>query len=316
MSEQQDWMIQTIDLRVDYGDLVAVKDLNLRVAHGEIFGLLGPNGSGKSSTFRVLGTLQEPTYGEVYISGLDIAEYPHDVHKMLGWMPDLPVVYDDLYVWEFLDMFASSYFLGDTSARRKRAEECLEMSNLAHKRDALCGDLSRGMKQRLLFAKTLLHRPQLLILDEPAGGLDPIGRVELRDAIRVQADEGKTILISSHILTELDGFCTSIGILEKGHLVIDGTIDSIRAHLEPHRCWIIELLEPDTRAEACIRESLNLERLEIQDASYTVHLDATDEELADALKHMIQEGLRIRSFYEKESDVENLFLQVGAREVI
>jgi ABC-2 type transport system ATP-binding protein len=311
-----DLMIRTVDLRVDYGNLTAVKELDLHVPYGEIFGLLGPNGSGKSSTFRVLGTLQEPTYGDVYVAGIDIAESPHEVHKILGFMPDLPVVYDELKCWEFLDAFASAYFLGDAAARKKRIDACLELTNLTAKRDALSGSLSRGMKQRLLFAKTLLHQPDLLILDEPAGGLDPIGRVELRNVIREQAKMGKTILISSHILTELDDFCTSIGILEKGRLVIDGKIADIRAHLAPHKRWVIELLKEDERAVSCIRSCIEVERLEVDGPVIEVDFDGTDDEAADLLAHLIGEKIRVKAFYEQEADVEDIFLQIGAREVV
>lgn len=316
MSEQT-WMIHTRDLRVDYGELTAVKDLNLHVPEGEIFGLLGPNGSGKSSTFRVLATLQEPTYGDVQVAGFDIAEHPHEVHKILGYMPDLPVTYEDLKVWEFLDLFAAAYFIRG-GARKKRIDECLEMTNLTGKRDALTGSLSRGMKQRLLFAKTLLHEPKLLILDEPAGGLDPIGRVELRDAIRRQAEAGNTVLISSHILTELDGFCTSLGILEKGELMIDGTLSSIRKHLAPHRRWMIELVSQDERAIDCIKERHPGADIEAKGPQLTLLMegDIDDDQVADLLAHMIQEKIRVKAFYEDEADVQDIFLQVGAKEVI
>ncbi len=176
-------MIRTTDLRVDYDGVNAVRDLTLFIPTGEVFGLIGPNGAGKTSTIRVLATLLQPTYGEAMVAGIDILEQPDRAHRILGYMPDTPPVYEDLRCWEFLDLFAGAYFL-DRRERRRRVEECLEQVDLGSKRRILAGTLSTGMRQRLTLAKTLLPDPQVLLLDEPASGLDPIARIEMRDLLK------------------------------------------------------------------------------------------------------------------------------------
>jgi ABC-2 type transport system ATP-binding protein len=187
-------------LRVDYGDFVAVDDLTLTVPPGEVFGLVGPNGAGKTSTFRVLTTLMEPTYGEVILDGVDVLEDLESARRIIGYMPDLAPVPSDLKVWEFLEFHAAAYGLGARAQRRERVAECLEEVALTDQRHKWCKELSRGQTQRVVLAKTLLHRPRVLILDEPASGLDPLARRDLRKALRKLADAGATVFVSSHIL--------------------------------------------------------------------------------------------------------------------
>jgi ABC-2 type transport system ATP-binding protein len=206
--------ISISELRVDYEDLTAVDGLNLDMGPGEIYGLVGPNGAGKTSTFNVLATLLEPTYGEVRLCGIDIREHPEEARQHFGHMPDLAPIPTDLRVWEFLDLFAGAYGIPGPD-RKKRIEECLELVSLKDKAKAYCKTLSRGMIQRVVFAKVLLHRPRILLLDEPASGMDPPSRVALRKVLLHLAREGVTTLISSHILTELTGFCTKIGIFHE-----------------------------------------------------------------------------------------------------
>ncbi len=218
-------------LRVDYGDFVAVDDVSLEVAAGEIFGLVGPNGAGKTSTFRVLATLMEPTYGVVRLAGIDIFEHPEAARGVMGYMPDLAPVPSDLKVWEFLDCFAEAHDLGGAGARRDRVEECLGQVSLLEKRGVFCKTLSRGQTQRLVLAKTLLHRPRVLILDEPASGMDPLSRRQLRLALRALAAEGATVLVSSHILSELAEMCTSLCVMKRGRILASGSVDEVRGVL-------------------------------------------------------------------------------------
>ncbi|MDA0765575.1 MAG: ABC transporter ATP-binding protein, partial [Verrucomicrobia bacterium] len=187
--------IEIRDLRVDYGDFVAVNDVSMSVPYGEVFGLVGPNGAGKTSTFKVLATLMEQTYGEVRLAGMDVLEETGQAREVMGYMPDLAPVPSDLKLWEFLDIHADTHRLGNSRERRVRVNECLEIVKLSEKSGAWCKSLSRGQMQRLVLAKTLLHRPRVLILDEPASGLDPLSRREMRLALQGLAREGATILV-------------------------------------------------------------------------------------------------------------------------
>ena len=221
-----EFAVQTVDMRVDYGDFVAVNELCLNVPRGEIYGLIGPNGAGKTSSFKVLATLMEPTYGDVFIGGVDISLQPEEARKHLGYMPDLAPIATDLKVWEFLDLFASAYGLSG-KIRRTRIEECLGKVALDDKRNEYCKSLSRGMMQRLVLAKTLLHRPSLFLLDEPASGMDPESRQALRYTVRQLAKDGAAVLLSSHILTELEDMCTMVGMMSRGNLVESGKISCL-----------------------------------------------------------------------------------------
>jgi ABC-2 type transport system ATP-binding protein len=309
-----DVMIRTADLRVDYDDVTAVRDLNLCIRRGEIFGLIGPNGAGKTSTIRVLATLLEPTYGDVAIAGVDIAEDAAAVHRVLGYMPDQPPVHEELRVEEYLACFAASYEI-PLDRRRARVEECLRIAGLAEKRGALAGTLSRGIKQRLVLAKTLLHSPSVLLLDEPASGLDPTARIELRELLKGLGREGRTVLISSHILTELSDFCTSIGIMERGRMVVSGTIAEIAARLAPHRTFVVELAAPDPRAAEVLRGDPKVAAVDGADAAFTVSFTGTDDEAAGLLAALVRSGARVKGFHEEKMDVEDIFIKVGAKGV-
>ncbi len=308
-------MIRTRAIRVDYEGVTAVRDLDLNIPAGEIFGLIGPNGAGKTSTIRVLATLQEPTYGEVHIAGLDIAEHPARVRRILGYMPDLAPVYEDLKCWELLDLFAGAFHL-PRAGRRARVDECLDLVNLREKREALAGTLSRGMKQRLVLAKTLLPDPQVLLLDEPASGLDPYGRIEMRDTLKRLCETGNTVLISSHILSELSGFCTSIGIMQRGRLLVSGEIDEIAGRLAPGRRLVVELLQPDERALALFDELEGVSVAERSEERVELDFAGTDAEAVELLRRLVREGLPVKAFHERHMDVEDILLQVGAREVM
>ncbi len=308
-------MIMTTDMRVDYEDVTAVEDLNLRIEPGEVYGLIGPNGAGKTSTIRVLATLQRPTYGEVSVGGIDALENPRDVHRILGYMPDLPPVYEDLKCWEFLDLFAGTYFV-DRRNRTTRVDECLSLVNLQGKRDAMAGTLSRGMTQRLVLAKTILPDPKVLLLDEPASGLDPNARIELRDLLKMLGEQGKTILVSSHILTELQEMCTSIGIMERGRLLESGRIDAIIDRLSDRkRLLIVELLDFAAHEGALRAELEPLGLIEPLKDSIAVAFSGDDRAAVELLRSLVEKGLPVKSFKEQKMGVEDIMKKIGAREV-
>src|SRR6201987_3983069 len=227
-------MIELIHLRKEYDDLIAVQDLTLCIPQGEIFGLIGPNGAGKTTTIRMACGLLAPTLGQALVNGIDLAHEPEKAQQSIGYLSDFFAVYEDLKVWEYLDYFAHAYKVEESAIPARLAEVIAQVS-LEVKRDAMIRGLSRGMKQRLGIARAIIHGPKVLLLDEPASGLDPKARLELRNLLRSLRDQGSTILISSHILTELEGFCTSIGIMEKGRLVRSGSIEEVTAAVSTMR---------------------------------------------------------------------------------
>ncbi len=307
-------MIETRSVRVDYQDVVAVRDLNLSIGPGEVFGLIGPNGAGKSSAIRVLATLQEPTHGDVHIAGFDIAEDLSAARRAIGYMPDLAPVYDDLRCWEFLDLFAGAYGI-PRHQRAGRIDDCLEQVNLTGKRTAKSGTLSRGMKQRLVLAKTVLTEPKVLLLDEPASGLDPIARIELRDLLRRQASMGRTVLISSHILTELAEFCTQVGIMQKGVLLASGPPSELATKLHAERRLMVELLEPHIGAEAAIAKACGSAPITRDGPVLSAAFPGTDRDAATLLRTIVETGALVRGFTVEDSNLEDIMVHMGAREV-
>jgi len=223
-------MIETKNLSKNFGDLAAVADLNLTIEDGDIFGFIGPNGAGKTTTMRILVTLLQPTRGKAFIDGLDVSKNGKKVRKVVGYMPDFMGVYDDLKVFEYLEFFAAAFGI-ERKKRKSIVEGVLELTDLQSKRGAAVDSLSRGMQQRLGLARVLIHDPKVLILDEPASGLDPRARIEIRELLRELKRMGKTIMISSHILSELEEICDHIGIIEHGRLVFSGTLEEIRPKL-------------------------------------------------------------------------------------
>jgi ABC-2 type transport system ATP-binding protein len=231
-------IVETRNLTRRYGDTLALDHLNLQIPDGAIFGFIGPNGAGKTTTMRILTTLLLPTGGEAWVGGESVLKRPARVRSLVGFMPDFFGVYDNMKSWEYLDFFGRAY--GVAPERRVSAiGELLDLVDLGHKRDDFVMNLSRGMKQRLSLARTMIHDPKLLILDEPASGLDPRARIELRELLKELRALGKTIMISSHILTELAEMCTHIAIIERGHLLASGDVETIMRSLQPHR--ILEL---------------------------------------------------------------------------
>lgn len=307
-------MIQISEMRVDYDGFTAVRDLSLEIPAGQVFGLIGPNGAGKTSTIRVLATLQEPTYGEVHVGGFDVAEQPDRVHAILGFMPDLAPVYDDLKVWEFLDLFAAAYFV-DRRDRKRRVNEVLDMVELGGKRDVKGGTLSRGMTQRCVLAKTLLHQPQVLLLDEPASGVDPIARIEFRKIMRRLAAEGRTVLVSSHILTELSDMCDAIGVMQRGEMIESGRIDDIVGRMQPKRVVEIDCPGAADTAAGLLDGRPGVVALNHEGKRLSLEFDGDEVELAGLLRYLVASGVAVTRFVEHKMNVEDIMLELGAKEV-
>jgi ABC-2 type transport system ATP-binding protein len=219
-------MIETIDLTKKYGDFIALESLDLKLEQGDLFGFIGPNGAGKTTTIRILSTLLAPTWGEAYVCGHSIYTNPREIRRCIGYMPDIFGVYDDMQVIEYLEFFAAAYRIKGAD-RRRVADRALELVDLTAKRDELVTSLSRGMTQRLGLARVLLHDPQVLLLDEPASGLDPRARIEMRNLLKRLQGMGKTILVSSHILPELADICNRVGIIEYGRLLAFGNVQDL-----------------------------------------------------------------------------------------
>ena len=302
-------MIELIDFGKDYGDFTAVERLNLKIEAGEMFGFIGPNGAGKSTTIRFLTTLLKASRGEGIVNGYSVTQDPVGVRRSVGYMPDNFGVYDGMKVWEFLDFFAVAYRIGRMQ-RKQVIKDVLELLDLEEKRDDFVNGLSRGMKQRLCLAKTLVHDPPVLILDEPASGLDPRARVEVKALLKELRRMGKTILISSHILTELADCCTSIGIIERGQLLMSGPIEEVYRRIRGNRVVEVKFTDKMDVGLSVIRSSPALRDCQIDEQSAVIELEADDLGVAALLNQLHQEGVGIRSFAEKEPTLEDVFMLV------
>ena len=310
-----EYAIETRDIRIDYDDITAVHDMCLKIPPGEIFGLVGPNGAGKTSIIRVIATLLEPTYGDVLLNGIDALEQPDKVHSFIGYMPDLAPVPSDLKVFEFLELFATSHGLHGKSMR-DRVEQCLTKVDMHSKREVFCNTLSRGMSQRVILAKTLLHQPKILFLDEPASGMDPIARMDLRQTLQNLRKEGVTVLISSHILTELSDMCTSVGFMNTGHLIASGPVDKVVDQVSPKsRKMVIELTDPDKikDLEVYLEAIHNVEETAIDGSKIISNFQGESEDEALLLKNLVEQDYPIRSFFTKRAGIEDIMQQLNTR---
>jgi ABC-2 type transport system ATP-binding protein len=302
-------MIELIDFTKKYGDFTAVERLNLKIDKGELFGFIGPNGAGKSTSIRFLATLLKATHGEGIVNGYSVTRDPLNVRRSVGYMPDNFGVYDGMKVWEFLDFFAVTYQI--PRARRKQViGDVLDLLDLAHKRNDFVNGLSRGMKQRLCLAKTLVHDPPVLILDEPSSGLDPRARLEVKALLKELKRMGKTILISSHILSELADCCTSIGIVERGQLLMHGPIDEVYRRIRRNRIIELKVMDRLDTALAIVRSLPETRDVQSLDHRITIELEAGDEQVAARLERLLAEGVRLKSFADKDPTLEDVFMLV------
>ena len=309
-------MLELIHLRKEYDELIAVQDLTLTIPPGEIFGLIGPNGAGKTTTIRMACGLLTPTSGRAVVNGVDVAQEPERALQSIGYLSDFFAVYEDLRVWEYLDYFAHAYKLKEGEIPT-RVTEVIGQVSLELKRDAMIRGLSRAMKQRLGIARAIIHRPKVLLLDEPASGLDPKARLELRDLLRALRDQGTTILISSHILTELEDFCTSIGIMEKGRMVRSGRIEEVTAAESPTRELRIAWLGD---AASLLQEKLaahpQVSAVQLREQLGTFHFAGSDEEVAALLADLIGSGVKVKTLAEVKQTVEDLYMKLSKHEVM
>jgi ABC-2 type transport system ATP-binding protein len=258
--------------------------------------------------------LIEPTYGEMEVMGVDMREHPEDVYRVMGFMPDFPPVYEDLLVWEFLDLFAASYGTPRLK-RRSEVDRYLEMVGLAEKRKSLVVELSRGMRQRLMLAKTLLPEPRVLLLDEPASGVDPQGRIELKNIMRRLAEEKRTVLISSHILSEMDEFCTSVAIMARGRMVVGGRIEEVNRRILGDSLISVEVLSDPERFLSIVGASVKAGPVERKNGAYEFRFQGDPESASDLLKALVEGGVRVASFERRRDNLEELFLKVGSKEL-
>ena len=308
-------MIQVRDLRVDFDNTCAVRDLSFDVGRGVVFGLIGPNGAGKTTTMRSILGLIEPTYGEILVNGIDIHEKPEEAARLIGFMPDFPPMYEDLLVWEFLDLFAASYNV-PRHQRPDVIEQYLQLVGLWEKRDAFIPELSRGMRQRLMLAKTLIPDPMVLMLDEPASGMDPHGRIDLKNILKNLGARGKTVLVSSHILAEMSEFCTAVGIMERGRMVVCGSVNDINRQVMGLAVISIEILEKEDALLSVLgRDRRAGPVAEGGHGRFEFSYDGTDPEVSELLKAIILASIPVISFGRKKEGLEELFLKVGARQV-
>ncbi len=302
-------MIDIQHLQKEYKGLTAVKDLSLHLDAGDIFGFIGPNGAGKTTTIKMLATLLKPTSGKAYIDGIDVVEHPEAVRGRIGYMPAFFGIYDDMRVWEYLDFFAGAYRL--PKAQRPRIiDDVLSLTDLGGKKDNYVEELSTGMKQRLCLAKTLIHDPKVLLLDEPASGLDPRARIEIKELFKELKAMGKTIIISSHILPELADFCNKVGIIERGELLVSGDVQDIMAQVSGGRTLEIKLLDGDERAIEILEAAPGVRAVRPVNAHLHVEFTGDQEAQAELNKLLIEQGLRVLTFSEQETDLEDIFMKV------
>jgi ABC-2 type transport system ATP-binding protein len=310
-------IIETKGLVKRYDGTLAVAAVDLSVEEGEIFGLVGPNGAGKTTMIRMLATLLQPTSGDAEIGGESIRRNPQAVRRVLGYMPDAFGVYDDMKVWEYLDFFGRCYGLGPAH-RRRMINDLLELVDLAAKRDSYVVSLSRGMQQRLCLAHALVHDPQVLLLDEPASGLDPRARVELRELLRELRSLGKTIVISSHILPELEELCTSVAIVDRGRVLASGSIAEIGQRLRIGEVVRIRVLGDDADIEAArtwfeTRDDVATAALD-RDGQIEIGFRGDEAGAAALLASAVRAKIRVASYSPAATDLQELFLQVTDRD--
>lgn len=310
-------MLEIQGLTKKYGKFLALDNLNLHIDKGEIFGFVGPNGAGKTTTMRITCGLLKATSGTVFVDGVNAITNPDDIKRKVGYVPDFFGVYDNLKVMEYMEFYGSMYGM-DKADVDEIADGLLELVNLSDKKDVFVDTLSRGMKQRLCVARALIHNPDLLVLDEPNSGLDPRARFEMKEVLKNLGSMGKTIIISSHILPELAEMCTSIGIMERGHLIASGKVDEIMQKTKGSQpIHLRVVMSQDAREEKSnealerlLKEQPNVEKVTRTEDEVLIAFNGSDEDAADLLKRLVEQDIKVSNFYREKEDLESLFLEI------
>ncbi|QHQ61040.1 ATP-binding cassette domain-containing protein [Anaerocolumna sedimenticola] len=306
-------MLNIKNLTKTYGKFIALDNLKMEIKKGEIFGFVGPNGAGKTTTMRIIAGLLKSDSGEVFVDGINARTNLKELKNKIGYMPDFFGVYDNLKALEYMEFYASIYGITGNKARRL-CLELMDLVRLSDQADSYVDEMSRGMKQRLCLARSMVHDPELLILDEPASGLDPRARVEMKEILRELHDKGKTILISSHILPELAQLCSNIGIIEKGKMVLSGTVEeilSIRGVASP---IVMKFTANQEKAVEVLKQNPLVQNIIIRDNSISILFKGKEAEEANILAAMIGNGALLSSFAREESNLESLFMQITTKE--
>ncbi|MGA1869856.1 MAG: ABC transporter ATP-binding protein [bacterium] len=306
--------VEVRHLKKSFGPTMALDDISFGFGYGDIFGFVGPNGAGKTTTMRIIASIDEPTEGDVYINGISVREYPEKIRSSVGFVPDTLPRHTDITVHEYLDFYAHAYGLKGT--QRQRAVEAVEeFTSLMDIKDKLLDSLSKGMKQRVSLGRALIHNPSVLIMDEPAAGLDPRSRVELRELLKLLRAQNKAILISSHILSELTEICNGVVIIEKGRILESGDIGNIMQKGESIRTIIIRALEDQERLR---RELLQMPHVQaVRNAGKELHTDisGSEETSSTMLTALIQRGFRIVEYKQYQNNLEDIFMKITKGEV-
>jgi ABC-2 type transport system ATP-binding protein len=300
-------VIETHDLTKKYGDMYAIRSIELQLDEGDLFGFIGPNGAGKTTTMRIIATLLNPTWGEAYVCGNSIYNKAKEIRRLVGYMPDFFGVYDDMKVIEYLEFFAAAYRIQGPQ-RRKRCDEMLEIVDLDFKRDAFANTLSRGQTQRLGLARTLLHDPQVLLLDEPLSGLDPRARIEMRNLLRRLGQTGKTIIVSSHILPELADICNKIGIIDRGVMSVNAHVADVMRQVRERVILNIAVKERLAAAAKLLEQHDSVDSIEQNNDALAVTLCEGIDDYSHLPSLLIESGFQLTLFREEEVNLEAAFM--------
>ena len=300
-------MIETHDLTKRYGDLYAIRSIELNLKKGDLFGFIGPNGAGKTTTMRIIATLLTPTWGEAYVDGHSIYTNPKEIRRLVGYMPDFFGVYDDMKVIEYLEFFAAAYRIRGAE-RRKVCNRMLDIVDLDFKRNAFANTLSRGQTQRLGLARVMLHDPQVLLLDEPLSGLDPRARIEMRNLLKRLGEMGKTVVVSSHILPELADVCNKIGIIDRGVMDVNSEVSEVMNQIRRNIELLVEVDgDPDAAARA-LEEHDSVECCAVEKPSIIVTLKEGVVDFSDLATLLVRQGFKLKTFSENRLDLEAAFM--------